>query len=42
MTKLVELYAREVLAGNRKISEVPAKLREDVQKELEKQQSVGE
>lgn len=41
MDSIVQLYTKEILAGNKTIDEVPAKLKDLVQAEIDKE-SVGE
>lgn len=42
MSKLAELYASEVIAGRKDISEVPAMLKKKVEQMLQEMESAGE
>ena len=45
MSKIAELYVKEVISGSLEVGKVPAKLQKDVKKilaDLKKQESMGE
>lgn len=42
MSKLAELYASEVIAGRKDISEVPAMLKKQVEELVKQDESAGE